>query len=927
MVPGPATEAGARPHRVDRPGGASVPGAAVAALAAALLVAGCGDGGMGMDDRPAELVRVSAAEDTVLAEETLDDSVAVRVEDASGRPFSGVSVAFEVASGSGSVEPDTVSTGADGEARTAYRAVNTSGTARVRASLPGTPDVEPLEFAIQVVPPNLVFLRPAGGDGQAAEPGSQLPEALAVRTVAGDNDPVGGVRVAWAVEEAPDAPDGAEARLTADTVFSDADGRARTLLNLAGAEGEHRVRAAAVGHLDTVRFTAEASAGAVGDVALDSVRPAPLRAGEDATLFGSGFGDDASAVTVTVEGVEATVESAAGGRLEVRVPGFEDRCLPARTVGVRVRTEEQLGNGRTVELRPVRAPLDLAPGEVATLTSSEEVRCVQLAGADAEREYRLQVQSAARNLAVTPMRLVARSGPASGATPDLRMVGRRREAAFADREPAALASRRELELRRNVREELRRRGARPARPGRAGPDGRLRTSHASGPPSPGDTIGVNFYVRPNLTITCEDTLRRIGAEVRAVGERVVLAEDTLAREVDGFDDADYGALRDEFDRAIFATDSAYFGSPTDIDHNERVVVLITPEVNQLTPSSSSALIAGFFSSADLADSGDGEGDGTNAGGTCATSNEGELLYLLAPDPPGEWGPEVPLDEARQNVRGTSAHEHQHLLNAGTRVIREGGDFSDLLETWLDEGLSHVAEEVVGLRVLGSAPRRNLTFQEAGARSGPYDAFFLQNLLRLATYYRDPGDARTLSGIDPGGQESLEMRGFAWSFLRWLADTRVPDGEGGFLGGPREEELFRAMATGGPELLTGVDAVLRAVERVSGTRPAWGELVAEFSPVAHVDDDVDGVDVRFTFPSWDLRDHYAGLGTSGGYPLSFTDAGFTTTAYEFELRGSTQIYFRLASDGAAPPLSLRLGGRLGGPVTEAAAPQITVVRVR
>lgn len=904
---------------------------AVTTAGLALLTAGCGGDGTGIEDRPGELVRVSAAVDTVVSSERLEAPLTVRVENASGRVLPGETVAFAVSAGPGSVDPDTATTDGSGEARTHYTAPDASGNARIQASLPEAPAVEPVTFDVEIVPPGLVRLGRAGGDDQAAEPGSQLPEAFEVRTVAGDNDSAGGVRVVWTIVEEPTVAVGAAARLTADTVFTDAEGRGRTLLTLAEAEGEHRVRAVLPDQGDTVRFTASASEEATGGIAVDSVRPEPLEAGGSATLFGSGFGDSASELTVTVEGEEASIASVADDQMEVEVPTFDGRCLPARSVGLRVRDDDRLSNGLTAPLRPSRSPLEMSVGEVRTLRAAEDVRCLQLVEADSDREYRIQVQSGARTVTRTPMRLIVRSGPESGATANLRVVGRRREAAFADHGPAARASIRELELKRNVREELRRVGARPVRQGAVRLEERVQAAHQDGPPAVGDTLGINFYVRENLTVTCTDTLRRIGAEARAVGQRVVLAEDTLAREVSGFTDADYAELRDEFDEAIFAVDSAYFGSPTDIDHNERVIVLISPEVNMLTAEASNTLITGFFNSADLADSGDDAGDGTTVGGTCATSNEGEILYLLAPDPNGRWGPDVSRESALRSVRGTSAHEHQHLLNAGTRLIEEGGGFEDLLDTWLDEGLSHVAEEAVGLRLLGEGPRQNLTHSEADGGSADFDAFFLQNFLRLGIHYQNPSDTRALSASDPGGNESLEMRGFAWGFLRWLADTRVPDGSGGFLGGPAEEELFRALARGGPALLTGVDNVLRAVEQVSGERASWEALVSEFAPVAHVDDDVSGVPARFTYPSWHLRDVLPEVSQRtnrfSGYPLRITEAGFETTGFDFEVRGSAQAYFLFSASGDAPPLSLQLSSRMGGPVPASAVPQITVVRVR
>lgn len=896
-------------------------------------------------ERPAALVRVSPAIDTVIVNEPVDPPLTVRVEDAAGAPLAGVEVQFAILDGTGTLSPSTVTTDGGGEAAAEYTGGSSAGTTTVEARVPGDP-VTPVEFEVAVRPADEVRLEAAGGDGQAAEPGSQLAEPFRVRALTPTGRPAGGVRIVWALEDEPAAggPDGAGAKLSADTTFTGEDGEARALLTLSETAGDHSVRAAVPGleagaSADTIRFTATGDPGAVGAVRIDSIRPLPLSADGEATLFGSGFAASPSDNAVTVEGVAANVREASESRLAIDVPSFADRCLPARSVGVRVEAAGETSNGPIVGLVPAEPPLELAVGETRPLTDADRVGCLQLAASDSDREYRISVQSASQaSGANTPMRLVARSGEEAGATPAVRRLRAAEADPFATvRGGEHWAASWHLRFRENAVREAVRRGARPARREGATPRG-LQHVHSTAPPVEGDTLDV-VYAVSGTSVSCTDTVRVIPAVVRAVGSRVALLEDVEARDsAEPFDDGDYAMLADEFDEAIFATDSAYFGAPTDIDHNERVLVLVTPEVNELTPQDSESLITGFFIPTDLADSGDPEGDGTGADGSCPTSNEGEILYLLAPDPTGAFGgsssgPEVSRERALRSARGTAAHEHQHLLNTAIRLIEDGGTFaSALMDTWLDEGMSHVAEEVVGFELLGLRPRQNLGWDDVSGDEQLFRAFFLQNVLRLREYWIDPSNTRAVAVGDPGGAGSLRMRGFGWVFLRWLADHRVPDGGGGFLGGPAEEVFFRELARGGPSQLTGTDNVLRAIEVVSGAAPGWGELIADFSPLAQVDDDVPGVAARHTLPSWDVRDLFRRLNEESDavvqdFPLEVAAINFESAAFEFSVRGSAQRYFRLTGSGALPALSLELASTAGGPVPAAAVPQVTVVRVR
>lgn len=886
-------------------------------MAAALAVLpACGDdAGTEPSSAPAQLLRLSPAVDTVLAGERADPPISGRVVNSLGDPLEGIPVRFLLVSGPGRVDPMAVSN-QQGVAEAEFRAGTEPGEARIRVDVPNAGNVRPLEFTVRVLPSATVVLSKAGGDGQQAEVSSQLPLPFRVRAVTPSGSPAGGVPIAWRLG----AGDTASARLTADTTYTDAEGETRVLLTLGRTAGDHVVLAHAgrgVGS-DTVRFTARATVVPAGSVRLDSVRPLPLRAGEEAVAFGSGFRASDAANEVRVEGEAAEIVEATPSTLRFRIPGFEDRCLPARTVGIRVVAAGEPSNGQLAELEPREAALPLAIGEGRTLTGSEEVSCLQLAGEAGPREFWLAVHSAGRTArGGVPLRLLARAGGD--------VAGPRLAAAVSPgeelREAAGREGTREGELRRAVRQELQRR--RPMRARLPGPDTAPALAVATRP-GPGDTLTFRFAVREDLTASCADTTKRIRGVVQAVGEHALAVADVGAP-AGGFTAEDWTALADEFDRVVFPTDTAYFGSPLDIDGNGRVILLFTPEVNRLTPRGSGTLVGGFFLALDLAASGRGGGGAPPPlGETCPASNEGELIYAVAPDPEGSFGDPLTVAQTRRIARQLLPHELQHLINAQRRVFLGERGFGALEESWLDEGLSHLAEEVAGLRLLELGRRQNLTFERVTAGREALDAFnafHIVNFFNLSLFMLAPGGAPTLSAEDPGGLGGIQMRGFAWLFLRWLGDHE---------GGADERFLFRRLAGGGDSELRGI----ANVERSTGKR--WEDLLADFFAALALDDEgVEPASPRHQVTTWNLRDVYLQLNRNPSsvrrfplpFPLAFTALAFESAAADFELRSSTTQYFRLRGGTEAPPLAVSLLSPGGGRAPETAAPQITIVRTR
>lgn len=927
-----------RKRRRGRPPRTGPPAAALVALAAG-LAASCGES-TAPEDRPRRLVRASAAADSAGIGDTVASALAVRVESSGGEPVPGVGVRFRVvndAPGRPTARFDT--TRRDGTARTRFAAGDRIGAALVRAGLPSHPGVEPVRFTMRTTVPRRTRLFAVSGDGQRAETASQLPRPLVVRVTTPDGVPAGGVPVFWRVSSAA----GPGARLSADTAFTDGEGRSRALLALGSEPGEYRVAARSAGADSAARFAATAVDSLGSELRLDSVRPRPLRAGETAELFGSGFAAAGTGLRVWIGGEEAGVLEGGGGRLRVRTPAFAGRCLPARTAGVRVIDGGTQSNGRTVRLLPAEDFVNLEVGGSRVLTAAAELDCLQFEADASGREYRLGVQSAARAEALTPVRLLGRNGEdvgAGGTAADpvpVRLSGAERPVPARARARGAAGAELRL-LRAAAREALERADARPVdRPEGRGGRSRL-ADRADGTPDPGDRRTFLLSVDPDeLSVDCTDTTAVVDAVARAVGDDVVLYEDTAAP-VRGFSESDFRGLLGEFETTTFPVDTAYFGAPVDVDGNGRVAVLFTPEVNELSAPGRDAFVGGFFLPTDLAESGRDGGEGSGAGGVCPVSNEAEVIYLPVPDRFGAFGQVVERRRALGNARSVTAHEMEHLLSAEQRVFRtpvagSENPFDDLESAWLAEGLAHLAEEVVGLARTGLRERQNLGFPEAAGDAADFEAFHVDNFSRARLFLRDPSGVPALAGSDPGGRGSFQMRGFGWLFARFLGDQVGPDGTSGPVGGSDEHRLFRELSRGGDERATGVENVLRASRAVGRQGRAWRRLLADFGVAVAADDDPASLDPGRSLRTWDLRDVFAGLHRNRPrefeepYPLRAPPLAFATTAVDFELGPSTAAYFGLSSDSASAAYSVRVGTPDGSRLPASARPQVLLVRVR
>jgi hypothetical protein len=278
----------------------------------------------------------------------------------------------------------------------------------------------------------------------------------------------------------------------------------------------------------------------------------------------------------------------------------------------------------------------------------------------------------------------------------------------------------------------------------------------------GDRTSVNV----NAFEFCSNP-QPITARVAAITETAVILADA-DNPPGGFTDDEYRAFGIAMDTLVSPIDTVAFGAPSDIDGNGRVAILFTKAVNEITPGGSEGGIAlGFFYARDLLPR-------FGAGGSCPGSNVGEMFYILVPDPNAVFGDARSKAFVGNAVVSTIAHEYQHLINASRRIyVTNAPSASE--EVWLDEGLSHIAEELVFYRASGLQPRQNISATQLVAGSPTRELFDLLmrgNLARYQQYLRLPGVNSPLSTED-----LLGTRGATWALLRYLADRAGPtDGD-------------------------------------------------------------------------------------------------------------------------------------------------------
>jgi hypothetical protein len=562
----------------------------------------------------------------------------------------------------------------------------------------------------------LYTLHVLAGDAQVAPAGSQLPQPLRVevRDVAGM--PVKAAVVVFRVTTG--AVDGAT--VVDSLAVTDGVGAAEAQLRVGARAGTVDVLAFAPGAEDRgVAFRATVTGGPT----ISGLLPVNVGPGDTLSIAGSALGGTAS--TVEIGSVRVRPVSGSDGELRVLVPD----CLPPGSVSVRVLAGSAWTASRTATYSTRRRTLALHQFEVTVIGAGELSSCASLA-MDGGAQYMVIPQLAAHAPSPVPMTMRLTVGSGTLAT----LFG----------SPSSLPM--AVDVRGGAQEALD--GALREQERQLAP--LARGAPAYRPPMLALTLGSlrTFHV---ITTQAADAFTNATGQLRFIGEHLAIYVDTSTASAHSDPElAQFGRL---FDTDIYRTVVDAFGPESDIDGNGKVLVFLTPRVNALVAATdclARGVITGFFNGRDLIAS-------------APNSNAGEIFYAMVPDPAGKYSCAHASSETQRLASDTFAHEMQHMISYFHHVLARGGDTE---ERWVNEGLSHISEELVS-KVFEARypwPQRRTTLEQIFPdSSGP---FIEPQLLNSYIYLTNTAN-HSVTTFEGSG--SMEERGAAWLFLRWLGD--------------------------------------------------------------------------------------------------------------------------------------------------------------
>lgn len=675
---------------------------------------------------------------------------------------------------------------------------------------------------------------------------------------------------------------------TPRVAVTDAKGQATATWTLGTIIGQNEVTASVDGVVTAVRFTATGVAGPITNISMtpqnprllvnvDTVRlsaksldafgnaasPAPTLVSRDPTL-----------VTVDATGLVHVVRRGSGTYVVGSAGGKSDSVLV--TV---------LAQGQSI-CTAAATPVEMSVGQVITDVSGQGF-CVHGTSSNAEYAfipfYDSGIPSASTNVEVRGLGLVSVPLPSVNLIP--------RANVFPAGPPIVPNDAFEAGLRSRERTEAARRFGNSGA-ARAALRNSLATTTALAVPAVGDVIKLNT----NAIDFCDNPSMRTG-RVMAVTDKAIVVADS-ENPAGGFTADEYRSIGVTFDTLVDPIDRGAFGAPSDIDNNGHVILFFTQAVNELTSPGSSTVTLGFFYARDLYPK-------TTPPGPCLGSNVGEVFYLLVPDTGGVVnGNKRSKSLVTTLTNGTVAHEYQHLINASRRMyVNSAGTAFE--ERWLDEGMSHIAEELNFFRAAGRFPRTNL---DAGIFSDPvsssaYSTFSINNFRRYGQYL-----ARTETqgpvGFD-AFDDDLPTRGAVWSFLRFAADHVAPG---------NENSLWFKLANAKTSGMTNLTSAL-------GVSPST--LLRDWATSVFLDDNAASVDPRFQQQSWNARSVITGGGTSAPFPLVTRLLNVDGTLLSTNLAGNGVAFLRFSVPSGQDALLTTTSGGQALP----SSVKLSVVRIR
>ena len=416
------------------------------------------------------------------------------------------------------------------------------------------------------------------------------------------------------------------------------------------------------------------------------------------------------------------------------------------------------------------------------------------------------------------------------------------------------------------------------------PAGRSAPAVSAGVPQPSPAAGPPVVGSKRAFRVCADahclTTVNVRAVAQAVGAHIAIYIDSLAPSP-GLSAADLDSLKTVFDTRLYALDTVTFGHVSDVDSNTVVIVLMTNQVNKLTPKSqcTSGYIAGFFFPGDL--------DPAFA----ASYNNGEIFYSIVADSTGTLSCAHKPSDVRYGTPVTFTHEFQHMISFVEHVLVRNGNSE---EGWLDEGLSKYAEEIAGRSFGDNAHFSQYAFGDA------YDSY---------QYLLATGDSPLLIPADNG---TLAMVGASWLFTRYIVDQ---------FGDSLPGKLVRTTLTGASNV-------------AAQTGQPFTQTVSRWA-VANWVSDLPGFSApsELQYKSWHFRTTFSSLHSQDStdfplaYPLVPPRSGGNAVNISGTLRTGSGQYLRAVQQAGAAAFTLHFSANGTTAVSPSVVPRLNILRIR
>ena len=588
---------------------------------------------------------------------------------------------------------------------------------------------------------------------------------------------------------------------------------------------------------------------------LDSVRPSVVVDGRRAKVYGSGL----EGALVHVDGFPATVLRQQSSELEIRVP--YTGCRPPRTSNMMVQVEA-VSDTISVGVSPAYTE-DMALDVHFWRYSYAGDGCLLLPGHRAGAEYLVGVTSVSEDPnALAGFRVRAHPGD-SGITATKPPLAASRSPTMEFEVPRAVSSEAadlppgdyllpdraqpdQAEFLEDGLEFLRDLGPLPAT---------VPLASSSIDYSVGDPIA--FYA--SQTYTCTDRDAILGT-VRHVGDHAVWVEDNL-NPAGTFTAEDFATLDATYTDHIKGVHDTYFGAPTDIDGNGKILIVMSRYVNE-------ANVTGYVWGLDL-----------YPRSMCPASNEGEVFFGVVPDPDGRFGRPWSKDDVMDLYPSLIAHEVTHIIQFGNQ--------QSLKTPWELEGGATFSERLASYSVF-DYESEDMGLSEL-IESRDWQTWSL-DMARFfgGSEYAPYGCTWTARGA--GACPRRNVYGMPSLLLEYVMHTwggDFPGGEGALMRRVTESP-YRGM---------------RSLQEVSGATSA--KILAGFYLSLWVDGMPTGSSEYKmpSFPHWDLWEIRAAYGYDHSIPV-VTDTNFLTLG---TVRSASIFYFYWRPTGSLDPTALKMEG--------------------